>query len=92
VALELAVDPPDVVPLPELPELHPATAIEAVAATVQAASHRVFLSFIAFRPPSTDVPRKSRMHELYVRAKDVGGSLSVRVCTSPQASEDIQSH
>jgi hypothetical protein len=46
VAAEVAVDPPDAVPL-ELPELHPATAIEAVAATAQAASHRLLPSFIA---------------------------------------------
>jgi hypothetical protein len=39
-ALGVAAEPPDTVALPELPELHPATAIEAVAATVQAASHR----------------------------------------------------
>jgi hypothetical protein len=54
--LDVAVDPPDAVPLdaalPELPELHPATAREAVAATVQAASHRWFMSFIA--PASID--------------------------------------
>jgi hypothetical protein len=47
VAAEVAVVPPDTVPLPELPELHPATAIEAVAATAQAASHLLFPSFIA---------------------------------------------
>jgi hypothetical protein len=46
-AVEVAADPPDAVPLPEVPELHPAAAIEAVAATAHAASHRVFLSFIA---------------------------------------------
>jgi len=31
----------------EVPKLHPATVIEAAAATVQAASHRRFLSIIA---------------------------------------------
>jgi hypothetical protein len=50
-ALDVAVDPPDAVVLdaavPELPELHPATASEAVAATVNAASHRGVISFIA---------------------------------------------
>jgi hypothetical protein len=46
-AVEVAVDPPDAVPLPEVPELHPATAIEAVAATAHAASHLLFPSFIA---------------------------------------------
>jgi hypothetical protein len=47
VALDAAADPPDTVPVLELPELHPASVIAAVAATVQAASHRLSISFIA---------------------------------------------
>jgi hypothetical protein len=41
------VDPPDPEAVPELLELHPAAAIEVVAATTQAASHRRFISIIA---------------------------------------------
>jgi hypothetical protein len=41
------VDPPDPDAVPELLEPHPAAAIEALAATAQAASHRRFISIIA---------------------------------------------
>src|SRR5882672_8551778 len=50
--LELLGDPLVPAGLLELLELHPATAIEAVAATVQAASHWRFFSIIALVPPS----------------------------------------
>jgi hypothetical protein len=63
--LELPGDPPVPVALLELPELQPATAIEAVAATVQAASHWRFFSIIALVPPSHCCPALWRERLFY---------------------------